>query len=185
MGTVTFNTDITKTVDIAKTVNLTVDKTVISTVELTGSLATAEASAVALGGAGNLAVSYVVDESGSIIPADFDTEIAAVRASIDDLRTQFPEGGDVTVMVQIVGFSDGAESATFDLHDDVLDDVATGTPLEVQAAGLTNFEAGLDEAVDFFAGAGADSGVMIFLSDGAATAGGRSSTRWMSWKRSA
>jgi len=163
MGTVTFNTDITKTVDIAKTVNLTVDKTVISTVELTGSLATAEASAVALGGAGNLAVSYVVDESGSIIPADFDTEIAAVRASIDDLRTQFPEGGDVTVMVQIVGFSDGAESATFGLH----------------------FEAGLDEAVDFFAGAGADSGVMIFLSDGAATAGGRSSTRWMSWKRSA
>ena len=47
-GTVTFLTDITKTVTINKTVNLDVTKNVTSTVDLEGSLATAEASADAI-----------------------------------------------------------------------------------------------------------------------------------------
>ena len=49
MGTVIFNTDVTKTVDIDKTVNLTVNKDVFAEVDLTGNLATAEASADAIG----------------------------------------------------------------------------------------------------------------------------------------
>lgn len=49
MGTVTFDTDVRKNVDITKTVQLFVEKDVISSVELAGSLATAEASADALG----------------------------------------------------------------------------------------------------------------------------------------
>jgi hypothetical protein len=49
MGNVFFNTDVTKTVDITKTVDLTVTKDVFSFVDLTGNLATAEASADAVG----------------------------------------------------------------------------------------------------------------------------------------
>lgn len=47
-GVVVFNTNVTKLVDIDKTVDLTVNKTVTSTVDLTGYLATAEASADAI-----------------------------------------------------------------------------------------------------------------------------------------
>lgn len=49
MGTVNFNTDVDKTVDITKNVFLTVDKFVTSFVDLQGNLATAEASADAIG----------------------------------------------------------------------------------------------------------------------------------------
>jgi hypothetical protein len=49
MGVVNFLTTVNKTVDIDKTVNLDVNKTVVSSVQLQGSLATAEASADALG----------------------------------------------------------------------------------------------------------------------------------------
>jgi hypothetical protein len=52
MGNVFFDTDVNKTVDIFKTVDLTVTKDVFSFVDLTGNLATAEASADAVGGAG-------------------------------------------------------------------------------------------------------------------------------------
>lgn len=48
-GEVNFNTIVTKNVDINKTVNLNVNKNVTSTVELDGVLATAEASADAIG----------------------------------------------------------------------------------------------------------------------------------------
>ena len=67
-GTVAFNTDILKTVNIAKTVNLEVVKTVTSTVSLTGSLATAEASADAIDFANVLAETDVfaqVDATGA------------------------------------------------------------------------------------------------------------------------
>jgi hypothetical protein len=50
MGNVFFDTDVNKTVDIFKTVDLTVTKDVFSFVDLTGNLATAEASADAIGG---------------------------------------------------------------------------------------------------------------------------------------
>jgi hypothetical protein len=49
MGNVFFNTDVNKDVDITKNVQLTVTKDVFSTVDLTGNLATAEASADAIG----------------------------------------------------------------------------------------------------------------------------------------
>ena len=54
-GEVIFNTDVDKTVDIAKNVNLNVSKTVLSSVDLTGNLATAEASADAIEFENNLA----------------------------------------------------------------------------------------------------------------------------------
>lgn len=50
MGNVNFNTNVLKNVTIDKTVQLNVDKAVLSTVQLTGNLATAEASADAIGG---------------------------------------------------------------------------------------------------------------------------------------
>jgi hypothetical protein len=50
MGNVFFNTDVEKTVNIFKTVDLFVTKDVFSFVDLTGNLATAEASADAIGG---------------------------------------------------------------------------------------------------------------------------------------
>jgi hypothetical protein len=43
MGNVFFDTDVNKTVDILKTVDLSVTKDVFSFVDLTGNLATAEA----------------------------------------------------------------------------------------------------------------------------------------------
>jgi hypothetical protein len=49
MGNVFFNTDVNKTVDITKNVDLFVTKEVFSFVDLTGNLATAEASADAIG----------------------------------------------------------------------------------------------------------------------------------------
>ena len=54
-GEVFFFTDVDKTVDIAKNVNLNVNKNVFSSVELTGNLATAEASADAIEFDNNLA----------------------------------------------------------------------------------------------------------------------------------
>ena len=54
-GTVIFLTDVDKTVDIEKNVNLDVNKSVVSFVDLTGNLATAEASADAIDFENNLA----------------------------------------------------------------------------------------------------------------------------------
>ena len=54
-GTVDFDTNVFKTVDIAKNVNLDVNKNVFSSVDLTGNLATAEASADAIDFDNNLA----------------------------------------------------------------------------------------------------------------------------------
>jgi hypothetical protein len=56
MGNVFFNTDVNKDVTITKDVNLLVTKDVLSIVDITGCLATAEGSADAIGaGDGNLA----------------------------------------------------------------------------------------------------------------------------------
>ena len=52
MGNVFFNTDVNKDVDIDKDVNLNVNKDVFSFVDLQGNLATAEASADAIGETG-------------------------------------------------------------------------------------------------------------------------------------
>ena len=60
MGNVFFNTDVNKDVTITKDVNLLVTKDVFSTVDLTGCLATAEASADAIG----------VDASGLLAETD-------------------------------------------------------------------------------------------------------------------
>jgi len=49
MGMVNFATNVVKTVDINKTVNLNVEKSVTSEVDIQGCLATAEGSADALG----------------------------------------------------------------------------------------------------------------------------------------
>jgi hypothetical protein len=49
MGTVSFNTNVDKAIDISKLVNLDVNKSVTSIVDLTGSLASAQASADAVG----------------------------------------------------------------------------------------------------------------------------------------
>jgi len=54
-GTIVFITDVDKTVDINKNVTVTVTKDVLTTVDLTGNLATAEASADAIDGTANLA----------------------------------------------------------------------------------------------------------------------------------
>lgn len=80
MGTVTFNTDVDKTVDITKNVLLDVDKNVFSDVDLEGSLATAEASADALGGSGT------GDGGGSFITLDFLIDDA------DDFQTTVIDG---------------------------------------------------------------------------------------------
>jgi hypothetical protein len=54
-GTVNFNTTVVKNVNLNKTVTLTVNKNVNSTATITGTLATAEASADAVGWLNNLA----------------------------------------------------------------------------------------------------------------------------------
>jgi hypothetical protein len=54
-GTVNFNTTVFKNVNLTKTVTLNVNKNVTSTATISGTLATAEASADAVGFANNLA----------------------------------------------------------------------------------------------------------------------------------
>ncbi|MEL6767664.1 MAG: hypothetical protein AAFP17_10825 [Pseudomonadota bacterium] len=72
-GTVVFNTDVDKTVDISKFVTVFVDKQVFTDVSLTGSLATAEASADAIDFTNVLAETEVftqVDSTGAFSFAD-------------------------------------------------------------------------------------------------------------------
>ena len=94
-----------------------------------------------------------------------------MQDTIDLLRTEFV-GTGTTVTVQIVQFDDDAQSETFDLFDSNLDDVATTTLLATQGGQTTNFEAALDQAVNFFTGNASESNFMLFVSDGIPNTGG-------------
>ncbi len=111
-------------------------------------------------------VSFVIDGSGSITASEYAEQRTAVQNTIDDLRTDYT-GSAATVTVQIVEFSTSAQQGTWGLFDDVLNNVATGTPLSSQAGGSTNYEAGLDLAVNFFTGNGSEDNFLLFTSDGA------------------
>ncbi len=116
-------------------------------------------------------ISFVVDESGSISPSQYQEQLTAVQNTIDTLGTDFA-GSGTDIEVQLVGFSDNATQATYDLFDAqdqmILEDITTGTPISVQQGGFTNYEAGLSLAEDFFTtGQGAtDENFLVFLTDG-------------------
>lgn len=95
MGTVNFVTDVTKSVELFKTVALDVDKLVDSSVNIEGSLATAEASADALGGGGSGA-----GLSGLLVLDNFDT---SEEFSVEDATP-----GDGPVIAD-AGTPDGAD----------------------------------------------------------------------------
>lgn len=116
-------------------------------------------------------VSFVIDESGSISNNQFIQEQQAVQNTINLLRNDF-QGTGTDVEVQIVEFAGGASSQTFDLFDTALDDVTTGTPIATQSGGLTNYEAALQQTVNFFTNQGGDANFLLFTSDGQPTAGG-------------
>jgi len=121
---------------------------------------------------GDINVSFVIDGSGSIAPVDYAEQVQAVQNTVDELRADF-DGTGVDIEVQLVQFSLGAASASLDLFDPILDDIAAGgTPLTPQQASLTNYEAGLGEAVSFFTGQGADENFLLFTSDGFPNEGG-------------
>jgi hypothetical protein len=75
MGNVNFNTLVAKTVDIDKVVNLNVNKDVFASVDVEGNLATAEASADAIGGGGGVGTP---PQFGSFRIDDFDEDQAVV-----------------------------------------------------------------------------------------------------------
>ncbi len=125
--------------------------------------------------------SFVVDGSNSIVPEEYADHLAAVQASIDDLRTRYDEEDDVDVhLVQFSGnFGPSGLPATredeYDLFDDALDNVADLAVFDPQIAATpplgpqTNWEAALDEAVEFFEGNADDEdcyNAMLFISDG-------------------
>ena len=119
-------------------------------------------------------VSFVLDGSGSIGNFNYQTQLSAVQTAINDLRGQFA-GSGTDVEIQLVQFSGDqnisdpgpeAISASFNLFDAALDDVSTGTPLVPYLNEFTNYEAGLDDAVEFFTGQAGDENYMLFISDG-------------------
>jgi hypothetical protein len=123
MGNVFFDTDVNKTVDIFKTVDLLVTKDVSSVVDLTGNLATAEASADAVGGTGGgsgtsfPAVDFIIDTY------DTDAEVigGADPGNEERIRpfvvTDIPSGNkDVTVLT-ISGNNDQNVARALDVPD--------------------------------------------------------------------
>ena len=87
MGTVNFNTDVEKAVDITKLVNVDVSKNVTSTVDLMGSLATAEASADAVGGS-----SGPVEEGFSLVNSAGGLSRGEIHEEWWDRAVNFPTG---------------------------------------------------------------------------------------------
>ena len=119
-------------------------------------------------------VSFVVDGSGSISALEWTQQMAAVQETIDQLRAQY-DGSGTDVEVQLVQFSGdnfvndpGVEaiSATYDLFDTALDSVTTTSVFSPQLNEFTNYEAGFDDALEFFTGQGAQENYLLFISDG-------------------
>lgn len=119
-------------------------------------------------------VAFVFDASGSITAGDYAEQIEAIQDTIDLLRTQFT-GAENDVDVQLIRFATGADaSSTFDLFDASLDNISA-LGITTQTGGLTNYEAALDLATDFFDAvdpAGTEDNFVLFVSDGEPTTGG-------------
>ena len=79
MGSVNFNTEVNKTVDITKNVFLDVNKDVFSFVDIEGNLATAEASADAVGGGGDPAAQASGSRCRLNIDDYTDTQLATAK----------------------------------------------------------------------------------------------------------
>ncbi|HIP77035.1 MAG TPA: hypothetical protein EYH07_01020 [Kiloniellaceae bacterium] len=117
MGQVNFNTDIDKNVDITKTVFLDVDKFVDADVDIDGRLATAEASADAIGaagtGTGDPITFFLIDDfqssllvqADAVPPPGFGSP-ANGSVDLDPGESDFPDGTDRDVTVTI-GSGDG------------------------------------------------------------------------------
>ena len=111
-------------------------------------------------------VSFVLDGSGSISFSQYAEQLEAVQNTINSLRADFA-GANADIDVQLVQFSSGAQQATFDLFDPALDNIAA-LPVLSQLNGSTNYEAGLQLALNFFnAQAPGEDDFVFFASDGA------------------
>ncbi|MAM62455.1 Ig-like domain-containing protein [uncultured Maritimibacter sp.] len=138
-------------------------------------------------------VSFVLDGSASISDPEYEQQLEAVQLAIDSIATQYA-GSGTNVTFQLVQFSGEnnisrynvdpslnvldtwVRTETFTLADwngttGALDDVAGTATFATQLDGFTNYELGLDRAVEFFAGSGAegDDNFLFFISDGAPT----------------
>ena len=114
---------------------------------------------------GQVNVSFIVDESGSIGTTNFNAQLAVIQAGIDRLRDIY-DGTGTNVFVQLVEMHSGSTSQVFNLNNAVLDDVSTGTLYSNYNGGFTNYEAALQEAFFFFDSAPDGGNNMLFLSDG-------------------
>lgn len=76
-GSVNFDTNVVKLVDIDKTVDLVVNKNVVSTVDIDGNLATAEASADSIDFENNLAETDTFAQVSSLGAFSFSEALAA------------------------------------------------------------------------------------------------------------
>lgn len=132
MGQVNFDTDIEKNVNINKTVFLDVFKTVDADVDIQGRLATAEASADALGAAGN----GTGDPITLFLLDDFDSEqLIPADPSPPPPDAMNPNSGCVDLLPTESDFPDGTERC-------VTVNVTSGT-------GTSVFESGAGSLADF------------------------------------
>jgi VCBS repeat-containing protein len=138
-------------------------------------------------------ISFVLDGSNSINDWEYDQQIQAVQLAIDSIAAQYA-GSGTDVTFQLVQFSGQpnlneyainsnlnvldtwVQTETFTLADwngttGALDNVGGTATFSTQLKGFTNYELGLDRAVEFFAGSGADGddNFLFFISDGAPT----------------
>jgi hypothetical protein len=119
MGTVNFDTNVEKTVEIAKTVTLDVNKEVTSFVTIAGNLATAEASADAVGTPGGPVDEGIelVDMAGGLSRGDIHAEWWDRALNFPTGTPSFTEtdgalqavGQDVPGVFLVDGFSTGGE----------------------------------------------------------------------------
>lgn len=101
MGTVNFDTIVTKDVNLDKDVTLNVTKNVSSDVTVTGNLATAEASADAIGGGSggpNGGGIFIIDDFNGSADPDLVPPLVANQEVVDTSPDDVPEGPLVTII---------------------------------------------------------------------------------------
>ncbi|QJF51606.1 Ig-like domain-containing protein [Roseobacter ponti] len=109
-------------------------------------------------------VVFVLDSSGSISPADWESLLGAVGSAVDILRDQF-DGSTTTVDVQLISFSStSTATAIYDLNDPGLPGAVSTLPY----LGVgTNWKDALLTAGDFLLSEPAvETNYLIFFTDG-------------------
>lgn len=140
MGSVNFVTDVNKNVDINKDVDLDVDKEVQARTQISGNLATAEASADAIGGGGGGGTTLVPFDFDFLLDdaTDFQTTVVDGTNVGEDSNTGTAPGAVFPPPAFDFDFPDGFEFEGTDIQDGAAPSEGLRTfSLDIQSGGAT------------------------------------------------